>query len=89
MFSRNTTDSIARNNYIHNEDQCIFVSASHNNQVYNNTVKNCTNGIYLRSESSNNDIYNNTIRDTNQGIYVNTGASDNEFRSNTIINDMR
>ena len=86
MFSKNMTDSIARNNYVHNENQCIFVSASHNNQVYNNTVSNCTNGIYLRSESSNNEIYNNTIRDTNQGIYVNTGASDNEFKSNTIIN---
>lgn len=86
MFSRNMTDSIARNNYVHDEDKCIFVSASHNNQAYNNTVTNCTNGIYLRSESSNNDIYNNTIKDTNQGIYVNTGASDNEFRSNTIVN---
>jgi mannuronan 5-epimerase len=86
MFSRNMTDSIARNNYIHDEDQCIFVSASHNNQVYNNTVSNCINGIYLRSESSNNDIHNNTIRNTVQGIYVNTGASDNEFGSNAIVN---
>lgn len=24
MFSRNTTNSIARNNYVHNEEQCIF-----------------------------------------------------------------
>jgi parallel beta-helix repeat protein len=54
--------------------------------VYNITVSNCINGIYLRSESTNSDIYNNTIRDANQGIYVNTDASDNEFRSNTKIN---
>ena len=26
MFSRNMYDSVARNNYVHDEDQCIFVS---------------------------------------------------------------
>ena len=29
VFSGNMYYSVARNNYVHNEDQCIFVSASH------------------------------------------------------------
>ena len=86
MFSRNMYDSVARNNYVHNEDQCIFVSASHNNQVLNNTVSNCGNGIYLRSDSSNNNIYDNSIKNTEKGLLINTGASDNNFKTNTIIN---
>ena len=87
MFSRNMSDSVARNNYVHDETQCIFVSQSHNNEIYNNTVSDCENGIYLRDESSNNKIYNNTIINAkSNGILVNTGAHDNTFSSNTIIN---
>ena len=87
MFSRNISDSVARNNHVHDETQCIFVSASHNNEVYNNIVSDCENGIYLRDDSSNNKIYNNTITNSkSNGILVNTGASDNTFSSNTIIN---
>lgn len=86
MLSRNMHDSIVRNNHVHNEVQCIFVSASNNNEVYSNNVENCENGIYLRSESSNNNIYNNTIKNTENGFLVNTGASDNKIHSNTIIN---
>jgi poly(beta-D-mannuronate) C5 epimerase len=87
MFSRNMSDSVARNNYLHDETQCIFVSQSHNNEVYNNTVSDCENGIYLRDESSNNKIYDNTIINSkSNGILINTGAHDNTFSSNTIIN---
>jgi poly(beta-D-mannuronate) C5 epimerase len=87
MFSRNMSDSVARNNYVHDETQCIFVSQSHNNEVYNNTVSDCENGIYLRDESSNNKIYDNTIINSkSNGILINTGAHDNTFSSNTIIN---
>ena len=87
MFSRNMTNSIARNNYVHNEEQCIFVSQSHNNKVYNNTVDDCGNGIYLKSESSNNSIFNNTIQNVNgSAILLNDGASDNSVYSNTIVN---
>ena len=38
MFSRNMFDSIARNNFVSNEDNGIVVSESHNNEIYNNTV---------------------------------------------------
>ena len=87
MFSRNMANSIARNNYVHDEEQCIFVSQSHNNKVYNNTVDDCGNGIYLKSESSNNSIFNNTIQNVNgSAILLNDGASDNSVYSNTIVN---
>ena len=86
MFSRNMTNSIARNNYVHNEEQCIFVSQSHDNKIYNNTVSNCGNGIYLKSESSNNLVFDNTIRNVNgSAILLNDGASDNSVYTNTII----
>ncbi len=87
MFSRNMYNSVARNNYVHDEVKGIFVSASHNNEIYNNTVSDSGDGIYLKSESSKNNIYDNTIINaTSNGILVNTGASDNTFSSNTIIN---
>jgi poly(beta-D-mannuronate) C5 epimerase len=87
MFSRNMYDSVARNNYIHNEVKGIFVSASNNNQVYNNTVSDIEEGIYLKAEAANNKIHDNTITNAkSNGILVNTGAHDNTFSSNTIIN---
>jgi mannuronan 5-epimerase len=86
MFSRNMYNSVARNNNVYDEIQCIFVSESHNNEVYNNQVSDCENGIYLKGGSSKNNIYDNTIVNATDGILVNTGASDNTFSSNTIIN---
>jgi mannuronan 5-epimerase len=87
MFSRNMYDSVARNNYVHNEVKGIFVSASNNNQVYNNTVSDIEEGIYLKAEAANNKIHDNTITNAkSNGILVNTGAHDNTFSSNTIIN---
>lgn len=85
MFSRNMTDSIARNNYVYNEEQCIFISQSHKNEVYNNTVNNCGNGIYLKSESSHNSIFNNIIQNINgSAIKLNDGTLDNLVYLNTI-----
>ena len=86
MFSRNMYNSIARNNSIHNEVKGIFVSASNNNEVYNNTVSDSIDGIYVKAEAANNRIYDNTITNATNGIVVNTGAFDNTFSSNTIIN---
>src|ERR687895_1237169 len=87
MFSRNMYNSVARNNHVHDEVKGIFVSASNNNEIYNNTVSDSGDGIYLKAQSSKNKIYHNTIINaTSNGILVNTGASDNTFSSNTIIN---
>ena len=59
-FSRNMTKSIARNNIIYNEPTGIFVSQSHNNQIFNNTISSGI-GIEVGSGSSNNKIVGNSI----------------------------
>jgi parallel beta-helix repeat protein len=84
------TDSIARDNYVHNEEQCIFVSQSHDNEVYNNKVSNCGNGIYLKSEASNNSIFNNMVQNVNgSAILLNDGASNKfglfKYNSQSVI----
>ena len=62
MFSRNMYDSVARNNYVYNQTNCISVNTqSHNNEVYDNRVSECKNGIDLRNWAYNNDIHHNII----------------------------
>ena len=57
MFSRNMSDSIARNNDVHDEVKCIFLSQSHNNEVYNNKIRNCeSQGIYIFHNSIENKV---------------------------------
>ena len=42
-------NSIARNNTVFDETECIFISDSHRNQIYNNTVSRCSvGGLYLK-----------------------------------------
>jgi parallel beta-helix repeat protein len=97
MFSRNMSNSVARNNIIRNETQGIFVSSSHSNEVYNNTISDSTYGIYVRAGAYTvNGInitagaYNNTIHHNIiinplfSGIVVNRGASENRFYSNIV-----
>ena len=79
-------DSIATDNYVHNQTNCISVNTqSHNNEVYNNRVSECKNGIDLRNEANNNDIHHNIIIESGNGIIVHSGASSNTFHYNTII----
>jgi mannuronan 5-epimerase len=86
-FSINMYDSVARNNYVHHQNQCIGISGeSHDNKVYNNKVSDCKVGIDTSEKSSNNNIYNNTIMNSIDGIVVKMGASDNTFHFNKIIN---
>ncbi len=47
FFSRNMTDSIARNNHVSNARTGILLSESPNNQVYNNTIEGATEGGIL------------------------------------------
>ena len=61
MFSRNMTDSIARNNNVSNEDRGIVISESRNNEIYNNTVSDSGSGIDLDEDSFDNTIHDNTI----------------------------
>jgi parallel beta-helix repeat protein len=85
-FSRNMTSSIARNNIVYNEPSGLFVSQSHNNQIYNDTISNSKSGINVNSGSSNNKIFGNTVSNSiTNAILVASGASGNSFTSNKIV----
>ena len=85
MFSRNMYDSVARNNNVHDEDKCIFVSQSINNKVYGNNVSNCETGLDIFHNSDNNEVYNNIITNSTMGIGIEESGVENEIHSNTII----
>ena len=86
MFSRNMHESVARNNTVFDETECIFISDSHRNQIYNNTVSGCSvGGLYLKAGSTDNVLYNNIIMDSEKGIIVSNRSSDNTFYDNTIV----
>ncbi|HEX5186092.1 MAG TPA: right-handed parallel beta-helix repeat-containing protein [Nitrososphaeraceae archaeon] len=85
MFSRNMSDSIARSNDVHDEEKCIFLSQSSNNEVYNNTVSNCeSQGIYIYHNSNVNKVYNNTLINATEGIEYTDDSMDNVIEDNKI-----
>ncbi|HET7283577.1 MAG TPA: right-handed parallel beta-helix repeat-containing protein [Nitrososphaeraceae archaeon] len=84
MFSRNMYNSIARNNYVHNEGIAIFVSQSHNNEIYNNTVSDSSNAIYLNDSSSNNIIHHNTVINSPKGINAFGAGGGNTYYLNSV-----
>jgi mannuronan 5-epimerase len=86
MFSRNMHDSIAKNNIVSNEGRCIFISQSHNNEIYNNRVSACDIGINLSAKSSKNTIYNNTIANSTEDIVVEEAGTGNKLFSNKVTN---
>jgi len=85
-FSRNMSHSVASNNNVSNEAQCIEISGSHINEIYNNRISDCSQyGIHVHNSTKNN-IYNNTIMNSANATYVNTNTSENLFHSNIIVN---
>ena len=85
MFSRNMHDSIARNNVVYDQEKCIFLSQSHNNEVYDNSVANCDRqGIYIHHNSNLNKIYHNKIDNSTQSITVTEDSKNNDIHSNTV-----
>jgi|SRR5437867_2954438 len=69
-FSINTTNSVAKNNYVHDQPRCIsFNRESNHNVVYNNTISNCKIGVYL-ANTGNNSIYNNEISGSENAIFT-------------------
>jgi len=87
MFSRNMLNSIARNNNIHDEPAAaISVSASQNNQIYNNTISNSGDGINIKN-SSNNRIHNNTVINSVSGLNTDRhSGSGNIIYNNQFVN---
>ena len=85
-FSINTTNSVAKNNYVHDQPRCIsFNRGSNHNTIFNNTVSNCKTGIFL-STTGNNSIYNNKISNTKNGIRLYNPSNkiyDNEISQST------
>jgi poly(beta-D-mannuronate) C5 epimerase len=89
-FSRNMYNSIARNNIIYNEPAGVFVSRSHSNQIYNNTVSNSGNGINVNSGSTDNKLYRNTLMNSkSHAILINNGSNGNTFYSNQIVSAIK
>jgi poly(beta-D-mannuronate) C5 epimerase len=87
MLDGNMSNSVARNNTIYNETQGIFVSNSHNNEIYDNRISSSQNGIYLQDKSSKNIIHDNKVlKPSFAGLIVDTNSSDNMFYSNSIEN---
>ena len=94
FFSRNMTDSIARNNHVINARVGILVSESPNNQIYNNTIEEATSqGIRLLNPdivddgvTEGNIVYNNVISSSEDGIAA--ARSQNNIVENTTFSDI-
>ena len=94
FFSRNMTDSIARNNHVINARVGILVSESPNNQIYNNTIEEATGqGIRLLNPdiaddgvTEGNIVYNNAISSSEDGIAA--ARSQNNIVENTTFSDI-
>jgi mannuronan 5-epimerase len=100
MFSRNTSNSVARNNVVQNEAIGVSVSISNNNKVSYNSVSNAINGIFVTggsyktkegikfSQGSHNNTidHNIIVNSSSAAIVVKGGAFGNIFYSNTVRN---
>jgi poly(beta-D-mannuronate) C5 epimerase len=93
FFSRNMTNSIARNNNVYNSSTGIMVSESPDNQIYNNTIERASSyGIRLFNPvfpddgggTENNLVYNNTIINSENGV-VATRSHDNIVQETTFF----
>jgi poly(beta-D-mannuronate) C5 epimerase len=94
FFSRNMTDSIARNNQVINARVGILVSESPNNQIYNNTIEGATSqGIRLLNPelpddgfTEGNIVYDNVISNSEDGIAA--ARSQNNIVENTTFSEI-
>lgn len=94
FFSRNMTDSVARNNHVINAQTGVLLSESPNNQVYDNVIEETTGeGIRLLNpaitddgSTSGNIIYNNNISDSENGIRATN--CQNNIVQNTTFSDI-
>ena len=94
FFSRNMTDSIARDNHVINAETGIVLSESPNNQVYNNTIEGATEeGILLTNPellddgvTEGNLVYDNAISDSENGIRAT--RSHNNIVENITFSDI-
>lgn len=84
-FSRNMHNSVASNNIVYDEASGVYVSQSHNNQIFGNTISNCGTGIYINSGSTNNKIHDNMLMNSrDHAIVISGGSNANTLYSNKI-----
>jgi beta propeller repeat protein/parallel beta-helix repeat protein len=77
-------------NYVSNNQEGSGISLweSYSNEIENNTVVNCSNGISMEWLSSQNIINNNTLNYNNKGIWIKgSGGGSNSLLNNTISNN--
>jgi parallel beta-helix repeat protein len=94
FFSRNMTDSVARNNHVINAQTGVLLSESPNNQVYDNIIEGATGeGIRLLNptiaddgSTTGNMIYNNHISNSDSGIRATN--CQNNIVQNTTFSDI-
>jgi parallel beta-helix repeat protein len=93
FFSRNMTDSVARNNDIYNTTIGIMVSESPYNQIHNNKIERATSqGIRLQNPQIPDDgltqrnwVYNNTVINSGEGVGA-ASSHDNTLENNEFSN---
>jgi mannuronan 5-epimerase len=94
FFSRNMTDSIARNNDVINARVGILVSESPNNQIYNNRIEGATSqGIrFINPEAPDDGVtegniaYDNVISSSEDGVAA--ARSQNNIVENTTFSEI-
>ncbi len=62
----------------------IVLSETSSNEIENNTIVNCTDGIFLVWLTGDNTVHNNILKSNDRGIYVG-GSGGNSFSNNTIF----
>ncbi|HEC95000.1 MAG TPA: hypothetical protein ENI45_03430 [Thermoplasmatales archaeon] len=57
--------------------------------VSNNTISNCTYGIYMHRDAENNTVSHNTVVNNEYGIYLLPGADNNVIFRNNVLNNSK
>jgi beta propeller repeat protein/parallel beta-helix repeat protein len=70
-------------NYISNSPESGIFFSEASSDIENNTIVNCSNGIYITRFTGSNIVYNNTLMSNDKGIYVGDSGG-NLFSNNTI-----
>jgi beta propeller repeat protein/parallel beta-helix repeat protein len=82
-----TSDCKILGNYISNDSNYGISLIKASSDIENNTIVNCSVGIYPTWYSGGNKIYNNTLISNDQGIYPTWYSGGNQIYNNTLISN--
>jgi parallel beta-helix repeat protein len=88
MFSRDSNNSTAKNNYAYNEKIGISIFSSSNDKVYNNLVRSTIRAVIIGGTSLGNHVYNNTMMSDGVGIYFADDHPKNNVLENNNLNNI-